>query len=143
MSVGLLILSHDGIGSSILGTAMQMVTECPFKTKLLSVEQDNDPEELIAHTSILIEELDSGEGVLILTDLYGSTPSNIATACATNAYVSAIAGLNLSMLIKVMNYPDLSLSELAGKAISGGQQGIAQIRTTTNNHADETSNNNK
>lgn len=135
MSVGLLFLSHDGIGSSILGTAMQMITECPFKTKLLSVEQDSDPDELIAHASILIEQLDSGEGVLILTDLYGSTPSNIATACAKNAYVSAVAGLNLSMLIRVMNYPSLNLSELVCKAISGGQEGIAQIQTT-NNHAD-------
>lgn len=135
MSVGLLFLSHDGIGSSILGTAMQMIDDCPFKTKLLTVEQDSDPDELIAHTRILIEELDSGEGVLILTDLYGPTPSNIATACAKNAYVCAVAGLNLSMLIKVMNYPDLSLSELADKAVSGGQQGIAKIQTT-DNHAD-------
>lgn len=64
------------------------------------------------------------------------------TACATNTYVNAVAGLNLSMLIKVMNCPGLSLSELICKAINGGQQGIAQIQTT-NNHADEISNNNK
>ena len=132
MSIGLLILSHDGIGSSLLGTAMQMITDCPIKAKLLTVERDSDPDDLVEHAKLLVEELDEGEGVLILTDLYGSTPCNIAKACATNAYVSAVAGLNLSMLVKVMNYPDLGLSELVDKAISGGQEGVIQILTNDN-----------
>jgi mannose PTS system EIIA component len=135
MSVGLLILSHDGIGSSLLGTAMQMITDCSIKAKLLTVERDSDPEDLIEHARLLVEELDAGEGVLILTDLYGSTPSNIARTCAINTNVSAVAGLNLSMLVRVMNYPDLSLSELVDNAISGGQEGIIQI-LTTDDHAD-------
>ena len=135
MSVGLLILSHDGIGSSLLGTAMQMIPDYPIKAKLLTVERDSDPDDLIEHARLLVEELDAGEGVLILTDLYGSTPCNIARTCATNAHVNAVAGLNLSMLIKIMNYPDLALTELVDKAISGGQEGIIQI-LTKDNHAD-------
>ena len=58
MSVGLLIMSHDGIGSSLLGTAMQMITQCPLAIKLLTVERDSDPDELLEHTRLLIGELD-------------------------------------------------------------------------------------
>ncbi len=130
MSIGLLILSHDGIGSSLLGTAMQMITDCPIKTKLLTVERDSDPEELLEHAKVIVDELDSGEGVLILTDLYGSTPCNIATHCAKEKTVGAVAGLNLSMLIRVMNYPELDLAALVDKAISGGQEGVKQILAT-------------
>jgi PTS system ascorbate-specific IIA component len=134
MSVGLLILSHNGIGSSLLGTAMHMIADSPMTTKLMSVERDCDPDELIEHAKLLLAELDAGDGVLILTDLYGSTPCNIAMACASAENICAVAGLNLSMLIKIMNYPDLKLAELVDKAITGGQEGVIQI-TNTNNHA--------
>ena len=110
-----------------------MITDCSLDIKLLTIEHDSDPEELQAHTALLIEELDSGDGVLILTDLYGSTPCNVARACMAQKHILAVAGLNLSMLIRVMNYPDLDLSELAAKAISGGQEGIIQISHTENN----------
>ncbi len=133
MSVGLLIISHDGIGSSLLGTAMQMITECPLAVKLLTVERDSDPDEMLEHTRLLLEELDSGEGVLILTDLFGSTPCNVAMACVVHEKVNAVSGLNLSMLIRIMNYFDLDLSGLTNKAISGGQEGVVQILTEEKN----------
>ncbi len=142
MSVGLLFLNHDGIGSSLLGTAMQTITDSSIRTKILTVERDSDPDELTERARLLIEELDSGDGVLILTDLYGSTPCNIAKSCATRANVKAVAGLNLSMLLKVMNYPDLDLSGLVDKAISGGREGVIQIDTAYD-HADKTDNHNK
>lgn len=132
MSIGLLILSHDGIGLSLPGTAMQMINDCPIKSKLLTVERDSDPVALLEHAGLLVEQLDSGEGVLILTDLFGSTPCNIATTCAKEKNVGAVAGLNLSMLIRIIHYPDLELSALIDKAISGGQEGVKQILTANN-----------
>ena len=127
MSVGILILSHDGIGSSLLGTALQMITGSPLHIVLLTIEKDSDPDGLLGRARLLLEQLDSGAGVLILTDLYGSTPCNIARACLTGDRVKAVAGLNLSMLVRVMNYPDLELAELVEKAVSGGQEGVLQI----------------
>ncbi len=127
MSVGLLIISHNGIGPSMLGTATFMLGNCPLQAKLLTASRDCDPDELIAEANEQIELLDEGEGVLILTDLYGSTPSNIAGRLCKKNNVYTVTGLNLSMLIRVLNYPDLSLKELAEKAYTGGLDGIKTI----------------
>ena len=127
MSVGILILSHAGIGSSLLGTAIKTIPDCPLPIKLFTIERDSDPDETLEHINLLLEELDTGKGVLILTDLYGSTPCNVAMACTGQDKVTAVAGLNLSMLIKVMNYPELGLAELTDKAVKGGLEGVKQI----------------
>ena len=126
MSVGLLIITHDGIGPSLLGTTSYMLGGCPLNAKLLMASRDCEPIELTETAQDYIKQLDSGDGVLILTDQYGSTPSNIA-AKLKNENIRAIAGLNLSMLIRVLNYPQLSLDELAEKALTGGRDGIVEV----------------
>lgn len=127
MSVGILIISHDGIGPALLGTATLMLNDCPLQTKLLTASRDCDPEQLTEDAIEQIEELDAGEGVLLLTDLYGSTPCNIAQKLTSEKHVHVVSGLNLSMLIRVFNYPKLSLEELSDKAVSGGKDGISKI----------------
>lgn len=127
MSVGVLIISHDGIGPALLGTATLMLNDCPLQTKLLTASRDSDPDQLNEDAIEQLEILDTGEGVLVLTDLYGSTPSNIAQKLTPHKHVHVVSGLNLSMLIRVFNYPQLSLEELSDKAVSGGKDGISKI----------------
>ncbi|MEJ2095185.1 MAG: PTS fructose transporter subunit IIA [Gammaproteobacteria bacterium] len=129
MSVGLLIISHDGIGPALLGTATFMLGNCPLQAKLLTASRDCDPDELIAEANEEIKSLDEGDGVLVLTDLYGSTPSNIAGRLCELNKVRTVTGLNLSMLIRVLNYPELNLEELADKAYSGAHDGIKIIKS--------------
>jgi PTS system ascorbate-specific IIA component len=127
MSVGILIISHDGIGPAILGTATLMLDDCPLQTKLLTTSRDCDPDQLTEDAIEQVEALDTGEGVLVLTDLYGSTPYNIAQKLTSQRHVHVVSGLNLSMLIRVFNYPKLTLEELSEKAVSGGKDGISKI----------------
>jgi PTS system mannose-specific IIA component len=129
MSVGLLIISHDGIGPALLGTATFMLGNCPLQAKLLTASRDCDPDELTAEANEEIKSLDEGDGVLVLTDLYGSTPSNIAGRLSELNKVRTVTGLNLSMLIRVLNYPELNLEELADKAYSGAHDGIKIIKS--------------
>lgn len=124
MTVGLLIISHNRIGAELLSTASATLGVCPLATAVLPVMADSDPEALIAKARHMVSELDQGDGVLILTDVYGSTPSNIANRLSDCKQVMVVAGINLPMLIRVLNYPRLSLSELVEKAISGGRNGI-------------------
>ncbi len=127
MSVGLLVITHDGIGPALLGTTSLMLGGCPLQSKLLMASKDSDPDDLRRQAEEFVEALDSGDGVLILTDLYGSTPSNVALGLAENHETRAVSGINLSMLIRVLNYPELGLDDLAEKARSGGQDGIQEI----------------
>ena len=127
MSVGILIISHDGIGPAILGTATLMLNDCPLQTKLLTTSRDCDPDQLSEDAIEQVEALDTGEGVLVLTDLYGSTPYNIAQKLTSQRQVHVVSGLNLSMLIRVFNYPKLTLEELSEKAVTGGKDGISKI----------------
>lgn len=128
MSVGILIITHDGIGPALLGTAKLMLTECPLQAKLLNASTDADPDQLEVDAAELVELLNEGDGVLILTDLAGSTPSNIATRIAEGRNdIRIVSGINMSMLIRLFNYPDGDLDDLAEKALSGGRDGIVRV----------------
>jgi PTS system ascorbate-specific IIA component len=77
-----------------------------------------------AVANVMCERLDDGDGVLVLTDLFGSTPSNISVRLLSRGNIEVVSGVNLSMLIRVMNYPELSLPILVTKALTGGHDGI-------------------
>ena len=134
MSVSLLIITHGNIGQSIHDAAVTVIGSCPLRCKVVSVQFNQNPDLVIEQIQTLIEELDGPDGVLVLTDMYGATPSNIV--CRLNQEnVAIVSGLNLPMLIRLMNYPTLGLSELVEKAVSGGQEGIMYCRTIREKHA--------
>ena len=83
-----------------------------------------DPERILEDAKQAAQQLDSGDGVLVLTDMYGATPSNIACRLHEFCQVRVVSGLNLPMLIRILNYPNLSLDELRHKAVTGGRDGV-------------------
>ncbi|MET0066757.1 MAG: PTS sugar transporter subunit IIA [Candidatus Thiodiazotropha sp.] len=125
MSIGLLLITHSRIGEALLETASKMLegTELPV-IRTLSVGVDCNPDQIRDEARDLLKSLDEGEGVLVFTDMYGSTPSNIAFGLADKGRVNVISGVNLPMLIRTLNYPGLDLKALTGKAVSGGREGI-------------------
>ena len=78
MSVGLLLISHKNIAANLLETARQMLDTCPLATRALEVPLDYPVEEILNQARDYMKILDTGNGVLVLTDIYGSTPSNVA-----------------------------------------------------------------
>ena len=122
--VGLLIVTHNQIGEVLYETASNMLGMCPLMTEVLPVMADSDPDVMVRRGRGLVDRLNQGDGVLVLTDMYGSTPSNIAARLADNRQVLVVTGINLPMLVRVMNYPSLGVMELALKAESGGRDGI-------------------
>ena len=122
--VGLLIITHDHVGTALYETAAQMLGMCPLMAEVLPVMADSDPDAMVKRGRGLVAKLNQGDGVLILTDMYGSTPSNIAARLAVDHKVLVVSGINLPMLVRIMNYPTLSVTELALKAESGGRDGI-------------------
>lgn len=132
MPVNVLLITHQEVGTALLQAATNTLGELPLATTVISVNEDTDPETLLPRLQQFASQIDRGQGLLILTDLYGSTPSNIAASLQEQANIRVIAGLNLPMLIRVMNYANLALPELAQKALSGGKDGI--INCTKDSH---------
>lgn len=125
MSVGILLITHDQVGHAIFDAARTMLGMCPLKVELCGIRSSDDRDEMLHRARMLASALDGGDGVLILTDIFGATPSNIAQMLLEQAdRRRAVAGLNLPMLIRVLNYPRLSLDELAERALAGGCEGV-------------------
>ena len=128
MSVALLIITHAKVGDALLETADKMLGGLPLPVKVLPIPLDYEPNHAFDEAKIVIDDLDQGDGILILTDMYGSTPSNVAAQLLNDKQLNVVTGINLPMLIRVLNYPRLNLEELTLKAISGGNDGILQCK---------------
>lgn len=125
MSVVVLIISHEGVGQALIKTLKSTFGgELPLTIQNISVKPDADPDDILPIVKEKITKYDEGDGVLILTDLFGSTPFNIAQESQCDEKTCIVTGMNLPMLIRIMNYPTLSLKTLAQKARQGGRQGI-------------------
>jgi PTS system ascorbate-specific IIA component len=124
MSVGILLVTHDQVGTALLDTAVKILGRCPLHAEVLSIPLTGDVDALRRNASALTRAMDQGQGVLVLTDIFGSTPSNIAASLAEDGRIAVVAGLNLPMLVRVLNYPEDPLEGLTEKAIVGGNRGI-------------------
>ncbi|BAU58551.2 PTS fructose transporter subunit IIA [Halorhodospira halochloris] len=129
MSVGLLLITHQRIGQELLQIASQTLGVCPLQTKALGVYFEDEPHKMAHKAEEMIKDLDSGSGVLILSDAYGSTPANIAVSAAKNKTTRLVTGVNLPMLLRIFNYHESSLDELTEAAFKGGRDGIVSPTT--------------
>ncbi len=126
MSTGVLLITHPGIGSALLASARRILPDCPLRIRCLEVPNDADPERLQREAKELLQRLDQGAGVLVLTDIFGATPNNIARRLSEPGRVNVLAGLSLPMLVRLLNYPDEDLDGLCEAAIQGAMRGIGQ-----------------
>ena len=133
MSVGILLVTHGRLGQLLLNTVTEMMGTLPLPTAVLEVRRVQDPEVLLRQGARLIERLDDGAGVLILTDAFGSTPSNIATRLGCTPRTQVVAGVNLPMLVRIFNYPKLDLAAMTQNALEGGQRGVVVCRQPEQN----------
>lgn len=125
MAVGILLVTHPGIGSALLAVASGLLRNLPLKVEAFEVPFDGDPEALLPEASAALRRVDGGFGVLVLSDLYGATPSNLAARLAhLGTPVRRVSALNLPMLLRVMNYPELELDELPAVAAAGARNGV-------------------
>ena len=125
MSVGILLITHEGIGSALVAVATQLMRTLPLRTEALEVPFAGDPDALLPLASAALRRVDSGSGVLVLTDLYGATPSNLAAKLARlGTPVRRVSALSLPMLLRVMNYAELELDELPAVAAAGARNGV-------------------
>jgi PTS system mannose-specific IIA component len=122
--IGILIITHGTLGESLVHCASHVMGKQPPSLKQLNVGTYDDPVKLLPHAQQLIEELDEGDGVLILSDIYGATPCNLVNQLVVAGRVEGVAGVNLPMLVRTLTYRNGDLRTLVGKALSGGREGV-------------------
>jgi PTS system ascorbate-specific IIA component len=125
--IGILIIAHGTLGESLIHCASHVLNKRPPRMKQLGVTAQDDPLLLLPQARALVKDLDDGSGVIILSDIYGGSPSNIAAKLLVPGRVEGVAGVNLPMLIRVLTYRDRALSTLLTKAVSGGCEGVLRI----------------
>ena len=127
MAVGILLITHPGIGGALVEVATRMLRTLPLKTEAFELAFDADLDTALPQASAALRRVDGGDGVLILIDLYGASPSNLAAKLARlGTPARRVASLNLPMLLRVMNYADLELDELPAVAAAGARNGVIQ-----------------
>jgi len=128
--VGILIVAHNGLGDSLVDCVRHVMGSVPSHVKVLSVLASDDPQQKEAEGRKLVEQLDSGKGVLILCDVFGATPSNIAQRLHQPGRVEGVAGVNLPMLLRVVVCcRDKPLAEMAQRALDGGRECIVSMNS--------------
>lgn len=125
MSVGLLLITHHPLGADLLRVATGIFGTCPTRVEALEVENDAPCDLMLAQAEQMAGRLDAGDGVLVLTDIYGATPARLAGALlARRRHLRVLAGVNLPMVVRALNYAALELDVVTEKALAGGRDGV-------------------
>jgi PTS system ascorbate-specific IIA component len=125
--IGILIIAHGTLAESLIHCASHVLGKRPMRVRQLGVTIHDDPQAILPQAQDLVAHLDDGNGVLILTDIYGATPCNLASKLLKPGRVEGLAGVNLPMLIRALTYRDKSLDEMIRKAMSGGCEGVVRM----------------
>jgi mannose PTS system EIIA component len=125
--IGVLLIAHGSLGDSLVGAVTHVLGTRPPQFDVFAVSASDDPLLLLPKARAALAPLDTGEGALILSDLYGATPCNLAIKLAQPGRVEVVSGVNLPMLVRAFTYRTKGMDTLIKKAISGGCEGVLHV----------------
>ncbi len=134
--IGILIITHGTLGESLIHSASHVVGAKPPMLQQFSIGAHDDPVSILPQAQKMVESLDDGQGVLILSDIYGATPCNLVTKLLQTGRIEGVAGVNLPMLVRALTYRNGSLDKLVEKAVSGGREGVVHFDSEACKHHD-------
>ncbi len=130
--IGILIITHGSLGESLIQCACHVLNKRPAQLAQLGVCAEDDPLEVLPYAQELLSLVDTGSGVLVLTDVYGATPSNIAMKLLAPGRVEAVSGANVPMLLRILTYREKSdIETLIKKAVAGACEGVLHLKGGT------------
>ena len=127
--IGVLIVTHGDIGTSLLTSASQILGGEQKQVATLSVWRADDLDDLVLRARELMQGLDSGDGVLVLTDIFGATPGNVVSRLLEDGRIEGVSGASLPMLLRVLTGRNGSLAGAVKRAMSGGAEGVVYMNT--------------
>ena len=127
--IGILLVTHGEIGTALVTSAAQILGATPKQVATLSVWRHDDPDDLVLRARELLETIDAGDGVLVLTDIFGATPGNVVSRLLQDGHVEGVSGLSLPMLLRVVTGRNGSLSGAVQRAMTGGAEGVVHMNS--------------
>ena len=125
--IGVLLVTHGDIGTSLLTSASQILGNEQKQVATLSVWRADDIDDLVLRARELMESLDSGDGVLMLTDIFGATPGNVVSRLLEDGRIEGVSGASLPMLLRVLTGRNGSLAAAIKRAVTGGAEGVVHM----------------
>lgn len=122
--IGILLITHNGLGDSLVDCVRHVIGDVSPNLKVLSILADDDPQGKEDEGLKLMAQLDTGEGVLVLSDLIGATPCNIGRRLFQTGRAVGVTGVNLPMLLRAVCNSHKPLAESAQKALEVGRECI-------------------
>jgi PTS system ascorbate-specific IIA component len=127
--IGVLIVTHGEIGTALLHSASQILGSPPPQVATLSVWRQDDPDDLVLRAQELLHGIDDGDGVLVLTDIFGATPGNVVSRLLQDGRVEGVSGVSLPMLLRVVTGRNGAVGAAVQRALSGGAEGVVHMNT--------------
>lgn len=126
--IGILLITHGSYGEALVQNACHVLNKRPIQLNQLGVAAQDDPLDLLPLARQMRELVDDGDGVLVLTDIFGATPSNLALKLLEPGRIEGIAGVNLPMLLRALTYRERGMETLLTRAIAGGRDGVINMQ---------------
>jgi len=126
--IGIFLVTHSSYGESLIQCACHVLNKRPLQIFQLGVTAQDDPLDLLPLASEMLKLVDTGKGVLVMTDVFGATPSNLALKLLEPGRIEGVAGVNLPMLLRALTYRDKDMKTLLAKAVAGGRDGVFNMR---------------
>jgi mannose PTS system EIIA component len=129
--IGVLLVTHGEIGTALLTSASQILGGAQEQVVTLSVWRQDDPDDLVLRATELLERIDAGDGVLVLTDIFGATPGNVVSRLLNDGQVEGVSGVSLPMLLRVLTgrMKQGNLAAAVKRAMSGGAEGVVHMNS--------------
>jgi PTS system ascorbate-specific IIA component len=125
--IGILLITHAPLGKAFIDAATHVFRSRPDRLEAIDVIADQDPAEVRRLAADLIARIDDGDGVLVMTDVMGGTPSNCTLPLCQPGHVEVVAGISLPMLLRALTYRNDTVDVVVEMALAGGQNGAVKV----------------
>ena len=125
--IGILLITHGSYGEALVQNACHVLNKRPLQLNQLGLSAQDDPLDLLPLARQMLHLVDDGDGVLLMSDIFGATPSNLALKLLEPGRVEGLTGVNLPMLLRALNYRDKGMATLLVRARDGGRDGILNM----------------
>ena len=126
--IGVLLITHGTLGEALVQCVCHVMNRRPAQLMQLGISGQDDPLDALPLARRLVELVDSGSGVLILTDILGATPANTAAKLLEPGRIEGVTGVNVPMLLRVITYRERSIEVLVKKAVAGACEGVVHMK---------------